>query len=327
MEIKKRIALFGASGQDGSNLIDYLLTQNCEIYCLVRRHSVAENQQYRLEHVKHLIQCEYGDLTDKISVNRFITNAKPDYIIQLGAMSHVRISFDMPEFTMNTNFIGNQNVLEAYRTICPEAKYYFAGSSEAFGLNVDPDMYQRETTPFNPTSPYGISKVASINMVHHYRRAYNLHACVGILFNHSGLRRGSNFVEQKVCKQAVEIKLGLRKNIELGNLDTYRDFGASVDYVKAMWKIVNHDVADDFVIATGIATSIREMCDVVFKYLGMDYNYYVIQNPAFMRSEELPYLRGDATKAKTILGWTPTYTFEKMIHEMVDYWMVELQKK
>ena len=324
---KKKIALFGASGMDGSNLIDYLLTQNCEINCLIRRHSVAENQQYRLENVKDLIHCEYGDLTDKISVNRFISNSKPDYVINLGAMSHVRISFDIPEFTMNTNFIGNQNVLEAYKIFCPEAKYYFAGSSEMFGLNVDDDMFQRESTSFNPTSPYGISKAASVNMVHHYRRAYGLHACVGILFNHTGIRRGSNFVEQKVCKQASEIKLGLRKNIELGNLDTYRDFGASVDYVKAMWKILNHDVADDFVIATGVATSIREMCSVVFKYLDMNYMDYIIQNPAFMRSEELPYLRGDATKAKNILGWTPTYTFEELMREMVDYWMIELQKK
>lgn len=324
---KKKVALFGASGMDGSNLIDYLLTQNCEIDCLIRRHSVAENQQYRLENVKNLIHCEYGDLTDKISVNRFISNSKPDYIINLGAMSHVRISFDIPEFTMNTNFIGNQNVLEAYKIFCPEAKYYFAGSSEMFGLNVDDDMFQRESTSFNPTSPYGISKAASVNMVHHYRRAYGLHACVGILFNHTGIRRGSNFVEQKVCKQAAEIKLGLRKNIELGNLDTYRDFGASVDYVKAMWKILNHDIADDFVIATGVATSIREMCSVVFKYLDMNYMDYIIQNPAFMRSEELPYLRGDSTKAKNILGWTPTYTFEELMREMVDYWMIELQKK
>jgi len=321
------IALFGISGMDGSNLTDYLLSMGHNIYGMVRRHSVAENQQYRLEHIKNLIHCEYGDVTDSVSVNRFLKNSNPDYIFNLAAMSHVRVSFDVPTYVMDVNFKGNQNILEGYKLICPDAKYYFAGSSESFGLNVDEDLYQRETTPFNPTSPYGISKVASINLVRHFRRAYNLHACVGILFNHTGVRRGSNFVEQKICKQAVEIKLGLRKNIELGNLDTYRDFGSSVDYVKAMWKIVNHEVPDDFVIATGIATSIREICDMVFKYLDMDYKDYVVQNPIYLRSEELPYLRGDATKAKTILNWKPEQTVEELMKDMVNNWMNILKDK
>jgi len=321
-----KIALFGCSGMDGSNLTDYLLSQGHEVFGMIRRHSVAENQQYRLEKIKHLIHCEYGDVTDRTSINRFITNSKPDYIINLAAMSMVRISFDLPEYVMNVNFLGNQNILEAYRTICPNAKYYFAASSEMFGLSVDDDGFQRETTQLNPTSPYGVSKTASYNLVRHYRRAYDLHACNGILFNHTGIRRGSNFVEQKVCKQAVEIKLGLRKNIELGNLDTYRDFGSSVDYVKAIWKIVNHNVPDDFVVATGIATSIREMCNVVFGYLGMNYQDYVIQNPIYMRAEELPYLRGDSTKARTTLDWKSEQSFESLMHQMVDFWMVETKK-
>jgi len=322
-----KIAIFGISGMDGSNLTDYLLSEGHEIFGMIRRHSVAENQQYRLEHIKYNIHTEYGDVTDVSSVNRFLKNSNPDYIFNLCAMSHVRISFDIPQYVMDVNFKGNQNVLEAYRTICPNAKYYFAGSSEMFGLSVEDDGFQRETTSFNPTSPYGISKVASVNLVRHYRRAYDLHACIGILFNHTGIRRGSNFVEQKVCKQAVEIKLELRKNIELGNLDTYRDFGSSVDYVKAMWKIINYKIPDDFVIATGIATSIREMCDVVFKYLNMDYREYVIQNPKYLRPEEVPYLRGDSSKARIILGWEPTYTFEEIMHEMIDHWMDILKEE
>jgi GDPmannose 4,6-dehydratase len=320
-----KVFITGITGMDGSNLTDYLLSLGHEVSGLVRRLSTPENQSSRVEKVKEKIQLYYGDLLDVFSIQTILRQVSPDYIFHLGAMSHVRISFDMPYFVMQTNFVGTLNIIEAYRTICPNAKFYFAGSSECFGLSVDEDLYQRESTPFNPTSPYGVSKVASINLIRHYRRAYNLHACIGILFNHSGIRRGSNFVEQKVCKQAVEIKLGLRDSIELGNLDTYRDFGYSLDYVRAMWKIINHGPPDDFVIATGIATSIRQMCDVVFSYLGMDYQDYITQNEKFMRPEELPYLKGDSTKARTILGWKPTYTFEEIMYEMVDHWMKLLQ--
>jgi len=321
-----RVLIFGISGMDGSNLTDYMLSLGHEVYGMIRRNSYVEAQQHRLEHVKDRIHLEYGDVTDPTSVRRIIKLAKPDYIFNLAAMSQVRISFDIPKYTMDVNFLGNQNILEAYKELCPEAKYYFAGSSEMFGLNVDEDMRQRETTPFNPTSPYGISKAASVNMVHHYRRAYRLHACVGILFNHSGIRRGSNFVEQKVCKAAAEIKLGLANHLELGNITSFRDWGASVDYVKAMWLIINHDVADDFVIATGETHSIKDMCRTVFEYLDLDYRDYVVQNTKFLRSEELPYLCGDATKAREVLGWEPDYIFEAIIIEMVDHWLQALSK-
>ena len=321
-----RVLIFGISGMDGSNLTDYMLSLGHEVYGMIRRNSYVEAQQHRLEHVKDRIHLEYGDVTDPTSVRRIIKLAKPDYIFNLAAMSQVRISFDIPKYTMDVNFLGNQNILEAYKELCPEAKYYFAGSSEMFGLNVDEDMRQRETTPFNPTSPYGISKAASVNMVHHYRRAYGLHACVGILFNHSGIRRGSNFVEQKVCKAAAEIKLGLANHLELGNITSFRDWGASVDYVKAMWLIINHDVADDFVIATGETHSIKDMCRTVFEYLDLDYRDYVVQNTKFLRSEELPYLCGDATKAREVLGWEPDYIFEAIIIEMVDHWLQALSK-
>jgi len=321
MSENKRIVLFGATGMDGSNLIDYLLPLGYDFHIMVRRNSYPENQQTRLRETAGKLHAYYGDITDSASVNEIISQADPAYIINLAAMSHVKISFDIPEYVMQANFIGNLHVLEAYRMLAPEARYYFASSSECFGLSVDDDGYQRETTPFNPTAPYGISKVAAANLVRHYRRAYNLHACLGFLFNHSGKRRGSNFVCQKIVKTAVEIKLGKVGHLELGNMDSYRDIGNSKDYVKAIWKIVNHNIADDFVIATGETHSVRDMCKYVFGELGLNYEDYVVQNPKFLRPEELPYLRGDATKARKVLGWEPEYTFEDTMHEMIDYWM------
>lgn len=315
-----KVLIFGISGMDGSNLTDLMLREGHEVFGMIRRHSVAENQQYRLELVKDKIHVEYGDVTDIYSIRRLMDIAQPDYIFNLSAMSHVRISFDIPQYTQQVNYIGNQNILECYRTMFPRAKFYFAGSSEMFGLSLDPDGYQRETTPFNPTSPYGISKVASVNLVRHYRRTYGLFACVGILFNHSGFRRGSNFVCQKIVKTAVEIKLGLTNVLKLGNMDSYRDIGNSKDYVCAMYAILNHVKADDFVIATGYTHSIREICDYVFSYLGLDYEDYVIQDPKLLRPEELPYLRGDSTRARLILGWKPEFTFEQTMEEMIQYW-------
>jgi GDPmannose 4,6-dehydratase len=321
-----KIFITGISGMDGSNLTDYLLSLGHEVHGIIRRNSVSENQHYRLDGVRDSIHLYYGDVIDPHSIEGAMYKSQPDYIFHLAAMSHVRISFDMPSFVMQTNFIGTLNVLEAYRKICPKAKFYFAGSSECFGISVDADGYQRESTPYDPTSPYGISKVASVNLVRHYRRAFGLHACVGILFNHTGARRGSNFVCQKIVKEAVQIKLGLKNNLELGNLDSFRDFGNSKDYVRAMWLITNHIKADDFVIATGETHSIRQMCEYVFGKLGLDYKDHVIQNPKFFRPEELPYLRGDATRANIILGWKPEYTFEDTIDEMISHWMKMFKK-
>jgi GDPmannose 4,6-dehydratase len=322
---KKRCLIFGISGMDGSNLADYLLSLGHEVHGLVRRHSVAENQAYRLVNVKDKITTHYGDITDPYSVDEVVRNSKPDYIFHLAAMSHVKISFDMPAFVMQTNFVGTLNILEAYRKHAPDAHFYFAGSSECFGLSIDPDKHQRESTPFNPTSPYGISKVASVNLVRHYRRTYGLFACVGILFNHSGFRRGSNFVCQKIVKSAVEIKLGKREELKLGNLDSFRDIGNSKDYIRAMWLIVNHVKADDFVVATGKTHSIREMCDYVFKKLDLDYMDYVKIDPKLFRPEELPFLCGDSTRARIILGWEPEYSFEDTIQEMIDHWYTILR--
>lgn len=320
----KKALITGITGQDGSYLSEHLLSLGYEVYGIFRRHSVAENQNYRLQQVKGEIKGFYGDLLDYPSLVRIIQEVQPDEIYNLGAMSHVRISFDMPSFTIQTNALGVLNMLEVYRTLCPNAKFYQASSSEMFGNNVDEDGIQRLTTPFDPVSPYGVAKVMGYNLVRHYRKAYKLHACNGILFNHESPRRGSNFVTNKVVKTAVQIKKGLVDVLELGNMDSSRDWGHSKDYVKAMHMILNHDTPEEFIVATGESHTVRDLCEVVFNKLGMNYKDYVVQNPKFMRPEELRYLRGDPSKACKVLGWKPEYTFESMLEEMIERWEREL---
>jgi GDPmannose 4,6-dehydratase len=322
----KKALITGIAGQDGSYLTEHLLSLGYEVHGIVRRHSVAENQNFRLHHITDNpnVVAHYGDLLDYPSLVRIVTQVQPDEIYNLGAMSHVRISFDMPSFTIQTNALGVLNILEVYRTLCPEAKFYQASSSEMFGNSVDEDGVQRLTTPMNPVSPYGCAKVMGYNLVRHYRHAYKLHACNGILFNHESPRRGSNFVTNKVVKTAVEIKKGLTNVLELGNMDSSRDWGHSKDYVRAMHKIINHDTADEFIVATGETHTVRELCEIVFNKLDMDYRDYVVQNPKFVRPEELRYLRGDPSKAMKVLGWEPEYTFETMLDEMIERWEKEL---
>lgn len=322
----KKALITGINGQDGSYLTEYLLSLGYEVHGIVRRHSVAENQNHRL--VKHGTSgkaiTHYGDLLDYPSLVRIVSKVMPDEIYNLGAMSHVRVSFDMPSFTIQTNALGVLNILEVYRTICPKAKFYQASSSEMFGNSVDSDGVQRLTTPMNPVSPYGCSKVMGYNLVRHYRHAYKLHACNGILFNHESPRRGTNFVTNKVVRGAVAIKKGIEDKLELGNMDSYRDWGHSKDYVRAMHMIVNHDTPEEFIVATGETHSVRDLCETVFGKLGLDYKDYIVQNPKFMRPEELKYLKGDSSKARKILGWKPEYTFSTMIDEMIKRWEKEL---
>ena len=318
----KKAFITGINGQDGSYLTEYLLDLGYEVHGIVRRNSTAENQSARLDKAfkSGRLHTHYGDLLDQGSIERLLEEIQPDEIYNIAAQSHVRVSFDVPQFTVQTNALGVLNILEAYRRTCPKAKFYQASSSEMFGLTVEDDGFQRETSIMNPVSPYGCSKVFGYNIVRHYRRAHKLHAVNGILFNHESPRRGSTFVTNKVVKAACSIKLGLQDKLELGNMDSYRDWGHSKDYVKAMHMILNHDTPDDFVVSTMETHSVREMCEVVFKYLDLDYKDYVVQNPKFLRPEELPYLKGDSTKIRKTLGWEPTYTFEEMMHEMCDHW-------
>ena len=297
-----------------------------EVHGVLRRHSVTENQNSRLvkSSVDNQVKTYYGDLTDYPSLVRIMNEVMPDEIYNLGAMSHVRVSFDMPSFTIQTNAIGVLNMLEVYRTTCPESKFYQASSSEMFGNSVDEEGWQSLTTKMNPVSPYGCAKVMGYNLVRHYRHAYKLHACNGILFNHESPRRGSNFVTNKVVKGAVSIKKGLQEKLELGNMDSQRDWGHSKDYVRAMHMITNHHTPEEFIVATGEAHSVRDLCHKVFSKLGMNYENHVVQNPKYMRPEELKYLRGDASKVKNVLGWAPEYTFDSMIEEMIERWEDEL---
>ena len=325
----KKAFITGINGQDGSYLAEYLLDLGYEVHGTVRRNSTSENQSARLTtaYESGQLTTHYGDLSDQGSLERLLEQIQPDEIYNIAAQSHVRVSFDVPQYTAQTNAVGVLNILEAYRRACPTAKFYQASSSEMFGLTVEDDGFQRESSIMNPVSPYGCSKVFGYNIVRHYRRAHNLHAVNGILFNHESPRRGSNFVTNKVVKAACSIKLGLQDKLELGNMDSYRDWGHSKDYVIAMHAMLNHDTPDDFVVSTMETHSVREMCELVFKYLDLDYKDYISQNPKFMRPEELPYLKGDSTKIRETLNWKPEYTFESMMHEMCDHWMDVLQGK
>jgi GDPmannose 4,6-dehydratase len=320
--MKKRALITGISGQDGSYLSEYLLEQSYEVHGIIRRHSIAENQDNRIRNSP--VHKYYGDITDVHSVNRIMNEVKPHEIYNLAAMSHVRISFDIPAYTIQANAIGVLNLLEAYRNIVPKAKYYQASSSEMFGNSVDEDGVQRLTTQMNPVSPYGCAKVMGYNLVRHYRNAYKLHACNGVLFNHESPRRGTNFVTNKIVKTAVQIKKGIKDRLELGNLDSSRDWGHSKDYVRAMHMIINHHEADEFIVATGETHTVRDLCKIVFNKLNLDYRDYVIQNPKYMRPEELKYLKGDPSKVKNLLNWKPEYTFESMLEEMIERWENEV---
>ncbi len=321
----KKALITGITGQDGSYLAEYLVELGYEVHGIVRRQSVAENQSSRIEKINDQVKTYYGDLNDEGSLYKIIRKVAPDEIYNLAAMSHVKVSFDVPSFTIRTNALGVLNMLEAYREVTPGSKFYQASSSEMFGNSVDVDGCQRLTTNMSPVSPYGCSKVMGYNLVRHYRNAYKLHACNGILFNHESPRRGTNFVTHKVVKGAVEIKKGLRDNLELGNMDSSRDWGHSYDYVRAMHLLLNYSQPRDWIVSTGETRTVRELCQYVFSSLGLNYEDYVIQNQRYMRPEELKYLKGDSHEIREKLGWKPLYTFESMIDEMIKVWQDRLE--
>ena len=321
----KTALITGISGQDGSYLAEHLLKLGYSVHGLVRRNSVPEHQVSRIDLISPEIQTHYSDLLDPLGIARIMDQVQPNEIYNLAAQSHVRISFEIPKFTGETNALGTLDLLELVRIRFPETKFYQASSSEMFGDSVDSDNFQRETTAMHPVSPYGCAKLYAYHITRNYRKSYKIFAANGILFNHESPRRGSNFVTSKIIKTAVQIKLGMAHELVLGNLDSYRDWGHSRDYVKAMHLILNHEIADDFVVATGQTRSVRELCDLVFQQLGLEYQQFVKQDPKFLRPEELPYLRGDSSKIRSTLGWRPETTFEDLISEMVEFWMNRLR--
>lgn len=317
----KKALITGINGQDGSYLAEFLLDKGYEVWGILKRNSVAENQTARLNDVYTKVKLEYADLTDLASLIRVVQKIQPDELYNLAAQSHVRISFDQPLYTAAVTGVGALHVLEAVKMVSPKTRVYQASSSEMFGNSIDADGYQRETTPMNPVSPYGCAKVFAYNISRNYRHSYGMFIANGILFNHESPRRGTNFVTNKVCKEAVKIKLGLSTVLKLGNLKATRDWGHAKDYVEVMWKMLQADEADDFVCATGISRSVEDLCQYVFSKLDLNYKDYVLVDEKFFRPEELHHLKGDSSKLRTKLGWTPRYTFETMLDEMISHWL------
>ena len=317
----RKCLITGINGQDGSYLSEFLLSKGYEVHGTLKRNSMSENQTARLDSIFDKIVLHYADLTDLSSLVSVIQKVMPDEIYNLAAQSHVRISFDQPMYTANATGLGTLNLLEAVKLIKPDTKIYQASSSEMFGNSIDSDGYQRETTALNPVSPYGCAKVFSYNICRNYRNSYGMKIWNGILFNHESPRRGTNFVTNKVVKEAVKIKLGLSNELKLGNLDATRDWGHAKDYVEAMWLMLQEEIPDDYVCATGISHSVKELCDYTFSKLGLDYKKYVKQDQKHFRPEELNDLKGDSSKLRNNLGWQPKYNFESMIDEMIEHWL------
>ena len=318
----KKALITGINGQDGSYLAELLLDKGYEVWGILKRNSVSENQTARIpDNVFKRLNLVYGDLLDMSSLLQVLQKSNPDEVYNLAAQSHVRISFDQPVYTSQVTGLGTLNLLEAIRLTNQNINVYQASSSEMFGNNVDSDGYQRETTPMNPVSPYGCAKVFSYNICRNYRNSYGMFISNGILFNHESPRRGTNFVTNKVAKEAVKIKLGLSNELKLGNLNASRDWGHAKDYVEAMWLILQHNKSDDFVCSTGVSHTVKDLVEYVFQSLELDWKDYVVQDKKYLRPEELEHLKGDCSKIKTELGWSHNYNFQSMMDEMIEYWL------
>lgn len=324
----KKAFITGITGQDGSYLAEFLLGKGYEVHGLIRRAST-----FNTDRIDHLYKdfhdpdarmyLHYGDLSVSAHLTNILTDIRPDEIYHLGAQSHVRVSFDVPEYTGDITGLGTIRLLEAIRKTGIKARFYQASSSEMFGAAPPP---QNELTPFQPRSPYAAAKVYAYYVIKNYRDAYNIFACNGILFNHESPRRGETFVTRKITRAATRIKLGLQDKLYLGNLDAKRDWGYAGDYVEAMWMILQHDTPDDFVIATGETHSVREFVERVFAKLDLDYRDHVEIDERYFRPTEVDVLLGDATKAQKTLGWKPKTGFEQLIDMMVGT-DLELAKK
>lgn len=311
----------GITGQDGSYLTELLLQKGYHVHGVIRRSS-----SFNTDRIDHLYQApqetqkrltlHYGDLADSASILTLIGDIKPDEIYHLGAQSHVRVSFDIPEYTGDVTGLGTIRLLEAIRKASPRSRFYQASSSEMFGKVVE--VPQKETTPFYPRSPYGVAKVYGFWATVNYRESYGLHASNGILFNHESPRRGETFVTRKITRAVARIKAGLQDKLYLGNLEAKRDWGYAPEYVEAMWRMLQQDTGDDYVIATGETHSVREFLEVAFNRVGLDYRDYVAHDPRYERPAEVDLLIGDPSKARRQLGWSPQVTFRQLVEIMVD---------
>jgi GDPmannose 4,6-dehydratase len=317
----KRALITGITGQDGSYLAELLLAKGYEVHGIIRRSSSFNTGRidpiYQDPHVTDAkLRLVYGDLNDASSLNKLIRTVQPDEIYNLGAQSHVRVSFDIPEYTAEVTGLGTIRLLEAIRESGVKTKFYQASSSEMFGKVLE--VPQRETTPFYPRSPYGAAKVYGHWITVNYREAYGLFACSGILFNHESPRRGETFVTRKITKAAARIKLGLQQDLFLGNLEAKRDWGFAGDYVEAMWLMLQQPAPDDYVIATGETHTVKEFLDVVFGHIGLDWERHVKIDPRYYRPTEVDLLIGDAGHAKQKLGWEPKVRFKELAVMMVE---------
>jgi len=320
--MKKRALITGITGQDGSYLTELLLGKDYDVYGIIRRASTFNTERidhlYQDPHIQgtrlHLV---YGDLNDASSLNKILRDVQPDEIYNLGAQSHVRVSFDIPEYTAEVDALGTLRLLEAIReTGLQKTRFYQASSSELYGKVQE--VPQRESTPFYPRSPYAAAKLYSYWITVNYRESYNLFACNGILFNHESPRRGETFVTRKITRAAAAIKLGRQSKLYLGNLDAKRDWGFAGDYVEAMWMMLQQEQPEDFVIATGETHSVREFLDEAFGYLDLDWRDYVEIDPRYFRPAEVDLLIGDSGKAREKLGWSPLVSFPELVRMMVD---------
>ena len=315
----KKALITGITGQDGSYLAELLLSKGYEVTGVIRRSSSFNTERlegiYQDPHsASYKVRLVYGDLDDGSALARTLRQVQPDEIYNLGAQSHVRVSFDVPEYTASTVAMGTLRLLEAIRDTGIKTKFYQASSSEMFGAAAPP---QDESTPFLPQSPYACAKVFAHNLCRNYRMAYGMFISCGILFNHESPRRGIPFVTRKVTRAVARIKHGLDKKLYLGNLDARRDWGFAGDYVEAMWMMLQHEQPDDFVIATGESHSIRELLDVAFGAVDLDWHKYVEIDPRYFRPTEVDHLHGSAEKARRVLGWKPRVTFKELIEMMV----------
>ncbi len=323
----KKALITGITGQDGSYLAELLLDKGYEVWGVKRRSASLNTERidhlYIDPHYHPKLRLVYGDLTDGGNLSSIVYDIMPDEIYNLGAQSHVRVSFDMPIYTVNVDALGTLRLLEALRKMKRPPRFYQASSSEMYGKVVETP--QTEKTPFYPRSPYGCAKVYSFWQTVNYREAYDLFACNGILFNHESPRRGETFVTRKITRAAARIKLGLQEKLYLGNLDAKRDWGFAGDYVEAMWRMLQVDHPDDYVIATGETHSVREFLDEVFGYLDLDWEKYVEIDPRYYRPTEVDILLGDPEKAKKVLNWEPKVTFKGLAKIMVDADMEKAQ--